>query len=211
MKHLFLRVIAPACILIPLVAALVFRKKWTPALRVLFYYLVFAGLINLISTIMATYRINNLPLLHLYTAVEFCAIAYVYYLAPVPVFARRIFGILLILFPLLCLLNVLFLQPPTEFNSNVRTLESILIAGISLFYLGRTVAGERDLWSRDPYNWISMGLLLYFSGSLFLFSFANLLIEESSAGARLILWNLHGVLVVVMYLFIAKAYQVCKS
>jgi len=211
MNHIFLRVIAPASILIPLVVAPVTRKQWSPALAALFYFLLFSGVINIVSTIMAAHKINNLPLLHLYTAIEFCAFGSFYYLAATAPLVKKGIGILIILFPILCLLNTLFLQPLNQFNSNVRTLEAILVALMSLFYLGRPAAQEKGPWSRDPCNWVSTGVLLYFSGSLFLFSFANVLIRETSAAAKMVLWNLHGGLVIVMYLLMTKAYQVCKS
>ena len=63
---------------------------------------------------------------------------------------------------------------------------------------------------REPLFWISVGLLLYFSGNVFIFVSSNYVIQHSKA-LSLKLWDIHAVLYMVLYGLYAWALWITPS
>ena len=67
----FNSVIAPLCILIPIIAGLIKFRSLPFNLKLIWYYLLVTALINTIATIIRrVYHINNLPLVHLFNLAQ---------------------------------------------------------------------------------------------------------------------------------------------
>jgi len=58
---------------------------------------------------------------------------------------------------------------------------------------------------------VIIGLIIYFFSSLIQFSFSNFLSANLAKEFRIWLWTLHASIVLVMYMFFAKAYILCKD
>jgi ABC-type bacteriocin/lantibiotic exporter with double-glycine peptidase domain len=86
-----------------------------------------------------------------------------------------------------------------EFNSVQRFAESLLIIGLVLLYFYKVI---RELvivhLEREPLFWVSVGLLLYFSGNVFIFVSSNYVLQHSKS-LSLRLWNIHELLYMVLY------------
>src|SRR6201999_1594371 len=94
----YMGVIVPSAILIP-VSAGAHRYKKLKASRLLFLYLLIGGIINLWGIILARKGINNLPLLHAYTVLEFLVVTLFYRKILTNKHISQILTILLFLFP----------------------------------------------------------------------------------------------------------------
>ena len=107
---MFVSYIVPLSILIPILFGLLHFKFAKVGYKLLIYYLVASGLINLAAIIMASFNVRNLPLLHLYTIVE--AVFILSYLRTLfiepPI--KKVMLLVIIFFPILCILNFTFLQ-----------------------------------------------------------------------------------------------------
>ncbi|MCY1515065.1 hypothetical protein D9M68_496400 [compost metagenome] len=208
-KHIFQGIIVPASIFIP-IFIFFFKYRITKIdSRLLFYYLVISGTINLIAIIFSQRSINNLPLLHLYTVVEAIFIlSYFHCIFKQPLIKNALL-MLIVLFPALCILNFSFLQSIYSFNTYTRPLEAILITFFCLFYLYKS--GFKENWLKEPISWFNMGILIYFPVACVIFISSNYLIESTNKEMNTMVWNVHAALVLFMYLFWARGFKLIES
>lgn len=202
-EYYYMGVIAPSFILVPLLIAL-FRYRRLPADgKLMFYYLLLETVVSTIATWLVFERSTNLPLFHFSTIIETLLLLYYFILiSRHTIYSPWLYG-MLIVFPLLALLNILFLQPLSAFNSYALSLKALLIIACCFLYWWYHELPAGKSWSSSPQNWILSGLLLYFSSSFILFTFSNVIIAATSKNISLLLWNIHATLTIFMYLLIA--------
>jgi hypothetical protein len=201
MHYPFLRIVVPLSALIPIVVGLYSYSQLSRLAKVIFYFTVFAGLMDGFSSILSIYHIHNLVQLHFYTIAEFLILSTFF----INVFTRpgliKAVKVINIVFSLLWLVNFVFFRGVDQFNTLTRSLEAILIIVYAVLYFeqeSRVIHAVR--WEKTPANWMVTGILLYFAGSFFLFLFSNIITVHVSKPVLVFIWNLHGVFVVAMYL-----------
>jgi len=204
----YMGVVVPSAILIP-VSVGAQRYNKLKASRFLFLYLLIGGIINLWAIILARKGVNNLPLLHAYTVLEFLVVTLFYKKILANKLISQVLTTLLFLFPAWAILNWLFFQNMHTYNSYARSPEAILIMGMSIAYLIKEDHPDGISWTGNPFNWMNAGLMLYFSGSLFLFTFSNFIIPNRVVNAYI--WNFHATLVLIMYLLFTAGFIKCRK
>lgn len=194
--------IVPATVLIP-IAVLIPKLGKSPAyIKWLFFYLVISAITNVISIITARYDIPNLWLTHIYTSLESFILLCFFRLIIKKTTIRNVITVLIILFPLFCILNFLFLQSFYDFNTYTRPVEALIFVALSMIYWGQE--SEDDIrWSDVPADWFVISLFLYFSGAFFIFLFSNYLAGYVSTKVMDIAWYTHATLIGLMYILIA--------
>ena len=206
MHHVYMGVVAPSFIILPLLLAGVYYYKLSKAIRVLFYYLLVTAVISFATTILATKHIRNTPLIHIDTIVETLFLLRFFSL----IFARRrlinYIRVLMILFPVFCCINFIFFQSIYIFNSYTRVVEAMLFITFSMLYW--IYRNDNLAWYRVSTNWIVSGLLLYFSSAFFLFVFSNYLASKLSLQGFIFVWNIHATLILIMYLLFATGFVI---
>lgn len=211
MKYLYPIVIAPASILIPIAAAIVKYSALKKDLKIVLYYLIISGGINLLAVILAANSIHNLYLLHIYTIVEFAILLLFFREVFTGRRVSRIIIISIAVFTVLCIVNFIFLQSINKYNTYTRPLEGIFMIGFSLAYFEKESRIDKAAdWASYPLNWIITGTLLYFSGALFLFAFSNVVSIKLAHNIKIELWNIHTTFVIIMYLLFAIGFSKCK-
>jgi hypothetical protein len=207
MMRLLWSVIAPASVLVPLAIAFPKMKHLSFPLRIFVYYLLFGGSMNVAAILLAKNRINNLPLGHLFTVGECLILCCFYFQLTRNQLARRLLQWLAASFTILFLFNIYFFQDLFTYNSYSRTLEAFLMMVVSTGFLQQQLSIKettRQPWFHSPFLWITMGLLIYFSGSLFLFFFSEVIsrqMEFYRFG-----WAMHAVLILLLYTTAAIAF-----
>jgi hypothetical protein len=202
-------IIVPASVLIPIGIATYKIKYANKSLKTIWYYLLMDGCSNIVASILADFHINNLPVLHIFTILELLILGYFYLSILKDKKARRVVKYVMVIFPLFCIINLIFFQSIYHFNTNARPVEALIIMACSLAYFAQ-INDEGTEWSINPLNWINTGILLYFSGALFIFSFSNLVVSHISKryfAINTLMWNIHATLVLIMYLLIAKGFS----
>lgn len=186
-----LHVISAFSIIAPiLVGAICFRSLST-TIRVLFVFVLLTGALELTSGWMMAHKINNLALFHLHVYVEFTAITALFFLTYDSVLWRGIalsfFGI----FMTYSLVNLVFYEDWSRFNSNQRYVEGLMIivmcVGYFISLLRRPI--HRYL-EKQPMFWLTSGFLIYFAGTLYLFLFSKELLAINDYQY----WEIHAVL-----------------
>ncbi len=208
MKYLFAGIIVPAAVIIPIVAVTLKKSYQELTLKIILYYLLFSGLINIAARMLGNNKINNLPLLHLYTIGENLVILYFFYI----VFKRqaslkRVINVLMATFTLFALTNMFLIQGIYQYNSYSRPISSLIIIGLCMYYfLSQAAVDQQQSWFHIPLNWIIAGLLIYFGSSLFHFAFLNVISERANLRYYFLLGNIHAGLVLVMYLLFTMGF-----
>lgn len=193
--------IVPASTLLPIGAGLTWYKKLGKAMHALIIYLGIALLINIGGIVMAAHNKNNLPLLHFYTMFELLAVMWYYRLAFSSHWANRWTTILMIAYPILCVINFSFFQSIYQFNTYTRPLEAIIIIVFSGIYLGGDGNFDKKGANKNSGRWVASGFMLYFCSSLFQFIFSNVVSHSASRQVKLFIWDLHDTFVLIMYIF----------
>lgn len=200
LSNLYQSIIVPASTLLPIIAGLIWYKKLSKPLHTLVAYLIIALLINIGGIIMAQLHKNNLPLLHFYTMFELLAVMLYYRYAFNTKLANKWTTVIMILYPVYCIINFTFFQSIYQFNTYTRPLEAIIIIVFSGVYLNSQNTFENKKMINNAGRWVASGFLLYFCGSLFQFIFSNLISHHASKPIKMLIWNLHDTFVLIMYI-----------
>jgi|GEM_PF-554434 len=195
--------LAPWTIAIPAFLAIAGIRKQTPALKMISAYLVLSLVTQVVSFTLWKQNVNNLPLLHLYTLLEFLFLLRFYALLLKGFVPAIIFQALAVLFPVFALLDAFFIEGLYVFNTLVRSVEALIFTFLSVCWLLKAMPGnEQPGQAASPgINPINAGFLVYFSGSMMLFSISNF-ISKLNYSLSLNIWTLHTCLLVFLYLML---------
>lgn len=214
MEHI--KAISPYFVILPLLMALIkFRS-----LSVERKYLAAAILAGTIAEIgmRVTARIwhNNMPIVHVYTVLEFCLLLSVFYHWKKDFIPKRIYLGLLVGFIVLAIGNTIFNQGIMQGNSLVRSIEGIILIAISLYYFFDLL---KRLDTPNPEKtfmfWVSIAILVYFGGNLLIFIYFNQLqnIGAQSEYARSLMLQI-GMIGYILNIFLYTLYSIallCKN
>jgi hypothetical protein len=186
-------------------------KRLGPALRCLAGLLVFETFIELLSRAMLALGHPNLFLLPIDTLVEFGLLAWMYRRVFWPSAVSRWLPAVVVVFSLVSLFSYTRPDNLLHFNAVQRFAESFLVLGLVLLYFYKVI---RELviiqLEQEPMFWVSVGVLLYFSGNVFIFVSSNYVIQHSET-LSLRLWNIHGLLYMVLNSLYAVALWISPS
>lgn len=211
LSYLYQGIVVPLSILIPIVAAKSNIRYTNSAMKALLVYILFAGIVNAIAAFLAFNHLNNLTLLHLYTPVEVVLLLRFFSSTLHHPAALKSIKIISWIFPLLCLLNYIFYETGGVFNAYTRPVGAIIIILCSMFFLKENEDNFHHIRKTRAEMWVVMGLLLYFSGSFFQFTFSNYISQTASHEVKMLIWNIHATLVLIMYLLFTKGFMHAKT
>jgi hypothetical protein len=144
---------------------------------------------------------NNLFIVHIYTILHFNIIALFYYGYFGYFYHRSLVPSMMVLFTTFAIVNSLFFQKLTEFNTNTLGLECIFVIVLCIlcFYKIITELTVREP-EKKPIFWINTGFLFYFSGNIVLFILSNVLLKENK-DFNYLSWGLHALLNSILQIF----------
>lgn len=159
---------------------IIYWKRLSPAFRYLSYYIFWNLLIEILSRNYHYIDENNLPLLHLYTLGEFILFSMFYRILYAKVkWIQRYYWMFVCTISGFIILNSLFLQSIYEFNSYAKTLVQLLIMGYAIFYFYHLIDEENKNTTENGIKVINSAVLIYYSGSLFIFMFSNYFLSQN--------------------------------
>ena len=157
-----------------------FRKlNKVKAFRYLGMVVIVLVLANFYGGILSSRGENNLHLFHIYTVLEHSLITFIF----IEMINKKGFKAIalsgLFIFYLFVITNIIFLEPINTFNSNTRSLQGVitLLYCVFFYYTIFDDAKVIDL-SNYPYFWLVSGMMLYFSGTLFLYVFGDQIVSN---------------------------------
>ncbi|MDY8135173.1 hypothetical protein [Aquimarina sp. 2201CG5-10] len=202
-KELFenLTLVASVFLIAPLILSIFRYKFLIDQQKKLLFLICITIIVEIVSWILWYQKMNNLPLYHFYTIIEFLLIVNIYKTVLSKTFPKWFFNFLSIGFSVFAIVNILFLQNLNTFNSNATTLLSILVIFFSLSYFYTLLKEVRySALETNPMFWINSGFLIYFSSNLILFFINNNLFKGSTEASYLV-WGLHAIVNIVLTLF----------
>ncbi|WCT14417.1 hypothetical protein [Mucilaginibacter jinjuensis] len=204
MKHIYAGLIVPVSAIIPIGIGFFKRLYLNAGFNIILIYLVFAMVIDIAERLIGQRHINNLPLLHFYTLVEglliFCYFRKVF---NNPKFQLAINWFIPI-FIVITFVDFTFLHSIYQFNSYARSISAvfIVICSVIAFYSNAVSENPRIM----SFDWITAGILLYFSSSLVYFELLNVLAANSPRDIWNLIQNIHATFVLAMYALVATGF-----
>ncbi len=166
----------------------------------------FLILLSLITDVSAHWIIRNVGnhhyLYRIFTIAEFTLLTYVFAQSISPFLPDRLFWIIGIGFIAFALIEVIWITDIQQFNSYSTALEGIIMIFYALVFFYKTLheLKIKEL-EKSPMVWLGIGVLLYFSSSLFIFLFTNYV--KSSNNTLFIIWGIHGIFSIILNIIYA--------
>jgi hypothetical protein len=176
-------------IFIPLVVLIFNYKYLTKSLKIILYLLAIGFLFNSIEIILASFKIRNVPLFHLYTVIEFVLISLYFYFLTKRDFFKKIIRIFLVIFFVVVVLNKIFLETIDKLDNYTLTIESIFLLILSSIYLTEYLSDNLIVKIRDYKFLLAIGFMIYFGGNLFVFALSN----------EFDIWLVHNILLLLLW------------
>lgn len=193
-----------------------YKNPKTETLKYLFLYIFLLTLIEIAAKVVVFYfKENNLPLLHLLTLGELILLSLFYRkIIAKPNFKSKGFLYFIAFISILIICNSIFLQSIFIYNSYAKSLvQGIIIAYAILYFYNLTVHIEPqsyyknnildiDLNSQNQKSLrlINSSILLYYSGSLFIFMFGNH--YKQNQDIYLMFWVFNAALALLFYILL---------
>lgn len=177
-------------------------KKLDEPLRNLSYFLFWNLVIEIIARIISEYYENNLPLLHLYTLGEFILLSFFYKkMLEKPIISQNKFLYFILGGSVFIILNSLFYQNIYGFNSIAKTFVQVIVIIYSVLYFYH-LTEDQSLSNLKKKGWrlINSAMMIYYSGSLFVFMFGQITLNNSDV--YMVFWVFNAVLNLVFQIMI---------
>lgn len=202
-KELFFK-IAPWIILVPSYISIKNSNTLPKEFKCITLYLIVSVLTQLLSLILWTQKINNLPLLHIYTLVEFFLLLIFYYKILSAFIPKLFFYLLTILFITTASFDSLVIEGFFAFNTYTRSFEAFVFILFALIWFLKILSEENESpqINLPSLKYINAGFFIYFSGSIVLFSFSNY-INQLGHALSMNIWTLHTLLLFTLYILIS--------
>ena len=163
-----------------------YYKIFVIPFKILSFILLSAILLELCTSLIFDYLPNNLFFYHFYNPLEFILYSLFFSSLAMSVKTKKYILLIIPAYIMIALFLSFFTQKINENNSYAICLESLIIILYCLLYLRHiNIHQIENRAERNPYFWITLGILFYFTGSLFLEGFLNILLKVSIDKARL--------------------------
>ncbi|WP_420573194.1 hypothetical protein [Kordia sp.] len=195
--------VAQFSIVLPITIAVIRYKHFDKLFWTLSGLLVFAGIIAYWAYKLYASKENNMHLLHVYTVVEYTCWSLFYYQLFQKLWIKRLIVSLIILFMIFSIYNVCNWQSLETYNSYGRSLEGALLLCFAIAWFYKVFENSKiKRLEKHPIFWINAAVLTYFAGAFLLFSSKNFM-QEITQEEFIAVWTLHGVFLIIHYLFIS--------
>lgn len=177
---------------------LVFRRL-SLEVKVLVVYFALLGQVEALSLYLALNNISNMWLFHIFTPLEYGLLALVFSYWQRNTFLRLLLRLSIPLFAVLCLVNRLLSENLVSFDNFTSSLEGWALILISIYTLLQLRRDTSVPILGMPQFWIAAAVLIYFSGNLPIFAFANMAT----------VWMINHILNIISNLLFAGGFLCC--
>lgn len=191
--------------LIPVCIGLLHYRKLKPSAKNIVWLAFVSFVFDIVGRVLWWNKIPNLFVGNMYAIIEFAIISFIYkfeFKSFIPKYwLETVVGVTVCFF----LYNLLWGQGFFFNNTLSKTIESVLLILFSLLYFHKTIKELKiTRLEATPMFWFNSGVLLYFSGSLFIFIFSNYLLTYSKE-LGIQIWAIHAFFMMLFYFTISIA------
>lgn len=189
MSNYYYYIIAPASTLIPLTIGVMRYKFLNKGCRILIAFLSLSVIASVLTRLFAYLFHNNIIINNLYTLFEFPVLAGFYYFHFSSSKMRKGILVMVFSFILLCVYTMIIYYNVNRFDDYPTSVESLFLIFLSLALVNsrNNSLNVSKRWDEEPVNWFNTGILLQFSGSIFIFLLMNYFLFDQSH--FYIVWN----------------------
>jgi hypothetical protein len=145
---------------------------------------------------------NNVVVFNLYTAVEFGLLSWLFVRPPNKARARFVIGGLNVLFAGFVLYR--FAQAPHVLDDFALAFENLLLIVLALVFFYRLLKNLEIInLGRYPMFWFNTGILMFFAGTLFIYTFSNYMLSPRNYPALRGLYSVSHYLNIVFHVALA--------
>ena len=191
-------------VLLPVIVSLLVYRQLDRGMRIIVFLVYFNCFIEILAYVIGHYLgRTNLPLLHVYTPLEFIFLTIFYSRIGARSIGNRTALWMISMFVIFSIGNSIWIQNIYTFNTYSRSLEALVFIIVSLLTFRQFLRElNQESLQQDPVFWVNAGFLIYFSGSLFLFILSNYILPMTRS-ANLHIWAFHSFLSIVLYCLIS--------
>lgn len=178
---------------LPLAIGLFRLKRLQTIQRYVLALVIVSILVELAAVLLGRFlHLRNLPLLHVFSVVQFTLLWLIFAQRLIPPFSRRFFGVILVAFWAFALVCAIWIDGIYNFNAHARSFGAILVIIFCLSYFYQRLRKlDLENLESDPLFWVATGSLIYFSGSLILFIISNYILPDKAMSFSM--WGVHGI------------------
>lgn len=180
------RIVSVLSQIVVLAAGLYARYSLAREMKILILYFGVALLADVAGISLSMKGINNLWLFHFFAIFEFGFLIYIFSIWQRNLFLKKILKFSIPLFAVMGIIVTLVLENIQQFNSFSQPVASLALVGVAAYTLFELNKESFNSVFRQPRFWIGAGVMLYFSGTLVLFSLGNVLLDASAQWAKTI-------------------------
>jgi hypothetical protein len=201
--------IVPACLLIPLVMALVRYKYLTEPHKWLFCYVLFSVSANVVNIItLELLHKTTMMVNHLYTIFEFIFLS-LFYSCFYTGRSKQIIYAVIVFFEIFCIINASVIQH-NAFNSYTHTLSAFIYIIYCIIFISKQSADDTDTnWASNSLNWVNTGILVYYGSNILMFAANNYLLT-ARRNIYDIIWLIHDTIFLIQFILFAIAFYKCR-
>lgn len=197
--------VSVASCLIPLFAALYVYQKLTSVLKIFLLLLVLVAVTEASGFILSYEGVRYLWIYHIYTLVEYSLFVLIFLFWQKEPRVRKILGFSIPGFFVIWLIAKFSVERWGEMDNFTSSLEAVILIGVAAYTLINLTQEKMNSLIADPRFWITMGVLIYFTGNIVTFALGNVLLSLLQKGDQVI-WPLHSILNIVANLFYAGGF-----
>lgn len=149
---------------------------------------------------------NNMPLYHIYMAVEFALLSWVFWAMLPEVINRTRWLIGVGVFWAMILSKAFKPELFYEFPSLLRSFESLILIGLSIVYFWKVLQkAEEPFLLRSPGFWVGAAVLTYYGSTTLVYAYTDYIMEKSDELFTAV-WSVLAILNVVFYSMLICAF-----
>ena len=194
--------ISPFSTLLPLLVFLpfLFKKKELP-LKVIFFYNAYSFINDFTIIYRSDHGLKVSVFLYIFTVIEYIFFSFLLYHLIKSTIVKKAILICSLLFIVFCLYNIVD-KPIRVFDSVQASIESILVLAYCIIYFYEQLNQPQISFIYTKYTfWLITGLLVYLSGTFFLYAFAVNLPDQT----RINFWVINLICTILKNLFFTIA------
>ncbi|WP_143822093.1 hypothetical protein [Mucilaginibacter pedocola] len=164
---------------------------------------------NTSSTIVArVFHKQTTGFFHVYTPFEF-AFVIAFFAEFYNTKIRNMLYVLIAAFAIFCVLNTVYLESMMQLDGNARSVDAIILIACCMLFFAKNNNDLDSRWADHASNWITAGLLLYYSCSLFMFIFFNKMTEAGIMSDIII--YIYATILAIEYILFAVGFNKCRA
>lgn len=175
----YIQLLSSYSVIIPIIIGFLYFRTFDHKSKVLLFYLISVLFIESFAIYLAKNSIHNLFLYYISSFIEFSCFSYVLLNLITHKFKNQIIRVSVMTFGIISIFE--FIQNGSNYMNFIsRNVEFIFLVPLSIIYFSIEIKKMQQKRITDTFGfWVCTALIIYLSGSFFVFLFSNYLLDES--------------------------------